>query len=512
MVTQLARLEIEAVWWIWRGCIQNYYDGCDITRISLEDRRPDPMERHDYDEDSAFPMKKPNFDIFGVPHRTRSQRGWYCVRTPLRTASPSHTCHLSVSLQCASGSDLPIELVEFVGVMIANYAVHVDDRQLMKSCALVCRYWARQFLPLIFLWTTLRSRKQALELRELDRLPRGWFHTLDHGIQLRPSSLHELSWIHIATQTHCSRFIVQLDGPLSPSMKTIRSIHQALPRSLPRSFSEHITWLELINIHFTRFSDLEHLTCELSHLETFRCNQVTWDSLPTTINRARRRRMVRLPEECPQIDMYIVSESWAEACMHLLARYLARNGLLFFSENDLPLVLTLAALLDHAFPSASSIDCMGSDLKVFTEMTTYQWNTDHISIRLNAAERCQVDVQAAVHVNSRGDAVPLQVTVIAVHLISYSPGQDDLWTASNWAALDNIASSLNVMHLVIGLGSRDLLLKFADEIVGISMPLSFSRGSVKYAILRDSKWYKASQDTDILHGTFALVHYEVLAN
>ena len=34
-----------------------------------------------------------------------------------------------------------------------------------------------------------------------------------------------------------------------------------------------------------------------------------------------------------------------------------------------------------------------------------------------------MDVQAAVHVDPRGDTVPLQVTVIAVHLISYSTGR-----------------------------------------------------------------------------------------
>lgn len=214
------------------------------------------MDRHDYEAASAFPMRKPNFGVFGIPQRTRSQRGWYQVqrhenlRPKQRTALPAL---LSSPTVLAAGGDLPMELVKLVGDIMSRKLswYEDDDKHTMASCALVCRYWASQFLPQIFRYVFAHSRQRALELRELERSSGCWFHRLvEPMVGMEITKLSELSWLHLLGLAHYARMDLRLTGPLPRSWRTIRSIHQALPRSVPSSFSSGIKSLALTDIHF----------------------------------------------------------------------------------------------------------------------------------------------------------------------------------------------------------------------------------------------------------------------
>lgn len=163
------------MWRPWRGDLHDYYNFSTT-------RRPDPMDRCDYNESSAFPMHKPNFDVFGIPRRTRKQRGWYQVRHHPKARPERHICILPTppAPSAVTGADLPIELVRLIGKMMTGITAlqwdKDDDKRTMMACALVCRYWASQFLPKIFRKILIISRQRALALWEFDRSPKCWFH------------------------------------------------------------------------------------------------------------------------------------------------------------------------------------------------------------------------------------------------------------------------------------------------------------------------------------------------
>lgn len=215
------------------------------------------MDRKDYEESSAFPMRKPNFDTFGVPRRTRSQRGWYQVRRHPLSRPAQQTCSIVPTPQSsftpATGADIPVELVRLVGKMVSERLSwdEEDDKPTMTTCALVCRYWASQLLPNIFSRVIIRSRQRALELCDFDRSPACWFHRfVKPWVHLKIGTLPELSWAHLLTR-HKTQ--LSLTGPLA-----VRSVHQALPRSVPRSFSSGIKWLNITfgGRHYTIHSTL----------------------------------------------------------------------------------------------------------------------------------------------------------------------------------------------------------------------------------------------------------------
>lgn len=246
-------LEIHYIWWMWRG-YRGYMKGSYRDAI----RPLNLMDRHDFEEGFTFPMQKPNFDVFGIPRRTRKQRGWYQVQ---RHSKPSSSPDVS-----ATGVDLPMELVRLVGEMMSQ-RVGQKDTYMMVTCALVCRHWASQVLPKILNRVTIHSHKRAFGLWEFDHSPaRCFYRCCNSHLLVEIDSLSELSFMHLLSQMRCKFDAVRLTGPLPRKWKTIRSVHQALPQSLPRFFSTGIKSLELTHIHFQRFSDLAHLVCELPDL------------------------------------------------------------------------------------------------------------------------------------------------------------------------------------------------------------------------------------------------------
>ena len=96
-----------------------------------------------------------------------------------------------------------------------------------------------------------------------------WMHLLDSRWKLLVPAL----WIR---------------GPF-PGHRTLRSIHFALPRTLPHSFSRGITYVFLCEVRFRRIEDTICLVSELPDLHTLVLNIVTWESLPTELPRRRPR-------------------------------------------------------------------------------------------------------------------------------------------------------------------------------------------------------------------------------
>ena len=71
---------------------------------------------------------------------------------------------------------------------------------------------------------------------------------------------------------------MRLSGPLPPSIRSMRSIHCQLPRSMPSSFFTNVRDVKLTGVRFRSFDDLAHLVAELrSRAKWFTGESLTWD-------------------------------------------------------------------------------------------------------------------------------------------------------------------------------------------------------------------------------------------
>lgn len=473
------------------------------------------MDRDDYKEVSAFPMQKPNFEVFGIPQRTRKQRGWYQVQRHSRSRASPHICSIIPTFQPSSiaratGADVPIELVRLVGEIISQqlYYFIYEDRRMMMACALVCHDWAKHFHPKVFTQVMLRSKQRAAKLYQFDRSPAcrfyKWFPLDSHmynlprpWIRLAFESLSELTCTtHLLTQTRGSVQDWVLRGPLPSGWKTIRSIHQALPRSLPRSFSIGITKLVLRDIQFQRFSDLLHLVYELPDLEHVNCgNGVTWGPPPATFDALPRRRATWSESKSHRLMVALDgSEAAARAWLHALVYAPSRNGLPCLSLRDLSTLLTLLVLIG---PSPAVIPSPDS---AQTHSPTPSWRIgyerEHCSVTYGQhqlltnnsishpplTELCawpgpRAYIRAP---GTDGRFVASEVTEVTIDL---SPPTDFQCTAIDWRELDKQIALLDPTRLVFMFAYRDHMLAFEDTVADPLMPSC--RKIIKYALMSD---------------------------
>ena len=264
-------LQIPMEWWIWRGLHpflgveRPWIGGLEFQPFGADAFVWDPMEAQDFDVTRAFPLFKPAIDVFGVPRRSRKQRGWYQVRSPWK---PTPTCRTLSTL--ASAADIPPELISMIVLEIGG----VDE---LASCARVCHHWARVLQPRLFEHITLCSRDDMQHLLDIHRTSLTNLSQAIESLTLM-TSFGAAPFAHrIAKIKHTFRADLTIDGPSPPSAcRNLRSIHASLPRSLPPAASRGITFLELRDVHFRSFMDLVELVSELPHLDSFTGSRLTW--------------------------------------------------------------------------------------------------------------------------------------------------------------------------------------------------------------------------------------------
>ncbi|KAF7791106.1 hypothetical protein EIP86_002067 [Pleurotus ostreatoroseus] len=521
----MEKLEIETIWWMWRGHLQDYYEGYDTQEIYDGQEARDSMDRWNYDEKSSFPMRKPNFDVFGVPRRTRSQRGWYYIRQhpsaqrrgPQSISVPEllFSPPKPAAMVRTSWADLPIELVELIGKTLAHMPRRELGLETMKACALVCRRWARRFLFTIVRIATIRSRRQALELQELECLPGSLLRQLDtpgHVMWLNPAGVLQLPWLHLVTQVprrrvenngHYDRFRLKLAGPLPASLKTIRSIHQALPRSVPRSFSRCITRLELNDIHFQRFSDLFHLVCELPDLWFLQCQKVTWGSPVTTSSLRQRHLGSRRERHFEARFDPDESSARAQAYIFLLVQHMTFTERSFAHCSHLPVLSPPERVLNNVHiarllligPRSDLLRIPGEQESEVKDRTPLCWFELHGVF--------STSIQTALRVLPDGALVPSYVMHVTVDLWWYHKGSVCCDTSNTpnsayWAAFHNYLMLLNPRYVVFGFPSREYMTRFTADVVDTVMPDLAARAAVLYAIRDSNGWYKVSRDVAAL--------------
>lgn len=327
-------LKVHDDWWWWSGY--------PLKRSSWQTRLAETDGPRFYDK-AAFPSLKPDIDIFGVPQRSRKQRGWYQITPPLQPSPPAET-HRAL----ATPSNMPVELFKDILRYLSM------ERPTLARCGQVCRYWARECRRELFDTVKLQGHEDVLYLLDLMKSPAGDVSRfLRHVETSSIQNVRRTPWMHILPligdcsmqPSHKIDFHVRLEGPLAPGQRSLRSIHYALPRVLPR-FSRHIEWLDLKDLHFAKLSDLMHLLWEMPQVAFCRCTNVTWGSFPMMPFRRKPRCLdpafaqttLTLDKRC--------GPSSVEAAVWLSTSLSVHKSDLVLSFDDITRMLTIARTID----------------------------------------------------------------------------------------------------------------------------------------------------------------------
>ncbi|KAJ3536300.1 hypothetical protein NM688_g6857 [Phlebia brevispora] len=245
----------------------------------------DPMDTENFNEETAFPLVKPNIEVFGLlpPATLRRQRGWY-QRNRWR---PPKRKGVDRGKKAATGEDVPPELFDIVIGWLVNGRLQNAPRdrvsaskQELGSMALVCRHWAKLIQPMIFRVTMLRGREDVNTLLSFLRSPTTAVSKyLQHPqLSLNIATYPCIPWIHIACSSNMlsKQFILaRIDGPL-PSGRSMKGLHDMLPRNCPLFFSR-IEELLLTDVHFKSLPCILRSVRDMADLKFVRLVKVTWD-------------------------------------------------------------------------------------------------------------------------------------------------------------------------------------------------------------------------------------------
>lgn len=248
-----------------------------------------------------------------------------------------------------------------------------------SSSRLVCQYWNRQCTPHVF---------RQIDVKESpERVRALWRHRADPTFVRHLEIIKDVPdynerskfpWIHLLSQTSTSTESVWknswagashifMGGPFSGGHRTLRSVHFALPRSLPQALSRGIKKLELNSkIHFRRFEDLLHLACELPDLEVLVC-RASFGSLPTELLRRRPRTNRNKLRRC-DLDRDLQSTAdppldsiYARGMLNIALYMSVYDATSFFSEAELLPILAWLKVMNS--PRWYLTTCYSHDLQ-----------------------------------------------------------------------------------------------------------------------------------------------------
>lgn len=363
--TSTVALLIYPEWYWWRGFPRLSEPWGDIVLAPTD---------ADYTE-NAFPSRKPDIDVCGVPRRSRAQRGWYQV-SAFASASTSTSTSTSTSMsiskapstrkqptratepraRTATPADVPPELFQHILDQL--------DTRGRARCGGVCRYWATQCQRALFHCVDVRARGDVRALLGFMDAPTSRVARCVFAVRASaPAASSGDPWFHHLSPIK-DRFRqgdsgvrlgvieLSLSGPLPPSSggpRSLRSIHHALPRSLPH-FSRHIDRLTLTDMHFAKLDDLMHLVWELPDLWLLACTGVAWGAVPAGVPRRRRRKRAGFPRVAAGSVKVEVGSGCGPRAVEAavwLSTCLVRREHWFLGVEDLERVVVLARAVDE---------------------------------------------------------------------------------------------------------------------------------------------------------------------
>ena len=299
---EVIELQIDSQWWLWCGYqpFSRVQDGFINAPELRWLRRRDPMDAPEFNEELAFPLLKPSIDIFGIPRRSRRQRGWYQVRSPLLRSRPAAILNdvgtAATSSDTGPPPDIRSSILESIRFSEAFYSTGLlVARHELGMCAQVCHHWAKVLQPQLFECLTISSAGEIRQLGDILRTSLTGLARHDPNFKFEDSlSVHPFT--HLASISICKRERVtirlnelSIRGPLPSSRGlSLRSVHGRLPRSLPARHFILLGELKLRDIHFRLFTDFIRLVSELPTLRTLVGIQLTWSQVlePPLVPRA----------------------------------------------------------------------------------------------------------------------------------------------------------------------------------------------------------------------------------
>ena len=275
------KLEKEPGWWLWHGHLPTSDLQYSESDNNFVDGEPDwkwvassPVYDGLVDKEPLSLSSKPDSDVFGVPKRSRKQRGWYQVRARRPRGSPILMARQLSRSRLAA--ELPAELVHMVVEALSSRS---GSRKYLSICSTVCRHWAEALRPILFAEITLRSRTHIFELLAFLAAPLSRIAeyieqiTLAHTLPSAPL-LHLLPRLSERLDVRYGATII---GPLPRTCSmSMRTIHWQLPRPIRHPNVLAFTEVTIEDVHIPAFADLVRLVWELPLLEAFRGTRLTW--------------------------------------------------------------------------------------------------------------------------------------------------------------------------------------------------------------------------------------------
>ncbi|KAJ3555274.1 hypothetical protein NM688_g2670 [Phlebia brevispora] len=453
-----------------------------------KERYEDPMDDEKFNEATAFPLLKPNIEVFGLspPATLRRQRGWYQRKRwpPLKGKAVDR------EEKSATGEDVPPELFDIVlGWLVDGRLpnarkgrVGASKREL-GSMALVCRRWAKLIQPIIFKWINLKNREDVDTVRKSLQSPTNAMseHLQYPQLNLRVTTYPYIPWIHTACSpnTFAKQSIgLDITGPL-PFGRSMKGLHDMLPRSGPW-FCSRITALRLTNVHFKSLLHLMRAIGDIPDLMFARLEKVTWDCPsddelhPPLARRARFRVH-------PRYIMEGCTDDAAVMWFRLLLQFPGSDRLADADADRLyRIVSALSKHGEYKRLMCLEVGWEGIDVGVlflFGDENDYWLFCVHVTFT-PAVEGHAVDIKT-----------------VAIEAASF---QRMLSADALWKEIDDIAghlSSLKTFHFLSWVGSihsQEDILYVHSEIVVKKMPNLQSSSKVRYAIQLESgpsdKW------------------------
>lgn len=432
-----------------------------------------------YDDD-AFPRFKPEFSVFyGSLSPSRKERGWYRVMRWPQTASASHLGPLR------TGADLPPELVQHIINQLTprDLWVKVQKRDL-NTCALVCRHWARICRPVIFRALNLRDRNDVVSLISFVQSPISIIRDYLHTIRLMPNA-EDRPWVHLLSTSLYPLLLpyqvmlisLTLEGPLSSSLPSIRTIHPMLPRS-PASLSTRIAYLALRNIHFSRINSLMHLVWELPDLTYFIGEQLTWPQITPAVPQGWLRRTSRRPSVSVTLER--CSDYWIAVWLaEVQVINYADNSRLRLFSNDRARLATLVDTVASCFSNLLSVKVTPGvriydssrawrELSTFTcvcaaRILTHGSRPAAAQVSFHTADNYRVDPVLELLVVA-GDASPGSSGTLRLQTLNLHVKPFEAVSRLDWVRFDKTASAFpDIQKVTIEFDSFADLDKFSDE-------------------------------------------------
>lgn len=409
--------------------------------------------------------------------------------------------------------------------------VSTNKRELGR-CALVNRYWAAFCQERIFRNIALRTHADLVQFVAFLECPVSRVRRYVCDVVVAVEAHPKAPWLHRLIDTNRKyrvgfEYHAELDGTTAETATTtttkqksrkrsnrapLRSIHHALPKTLPSSESSTIRMLDIKNTSFRSFADLVHLLTELRALRDIQLISVTWAGEPP-LPSAQSAPSKRWCQQIESVEARGCTADWVAAWMLV---GLQRPELELGRAAQERCIELLASVQDAQSALASTWnECVVEAERYIDEIdygALFCFSTLHLMKRcsgvscrgrIGETEASSIAIGASVAHKKPGSF--FLTLVVDISMTSF----DEL-AKCDWASFDEyVRTHADETHkVVLGFVSQDDMKRFLADIVP-RLPWLLESGKLAYAMRlvsghgpQNDTWAYATlkEETVHLHG------------